>query len=143
MANNLKFTPEIKERFLAALEETCSVKHAAEACLVSRYTAYHHKKLDLEFSRRWDEAIERALDDLLGEAHKRATVEKSDRLLEVLLKFRYGDRMADRLAVKVEQTTGLNPDALLAMSAQDREALRQLLGKYTQSEQQLLEYSGD
>lgn len=58
----------------------------------------HHRKNDAEFARDWDAAIERALDDLLGEAHRRATVEWSDRLLEVLLKFRYGDQMADLAA---------------------------------------------
>lgn len=43
--------------------------------------------------------------------------------------------MADRLAIKVEQSTGLSPDALLLMSADDRQALTQLLTKYTQAEQ--------
>jgi hypothetical protein len=134
MTAPLKFTPEAKQVFLHALEESCSVKHAADACGISRTLAYTHKKQDLAFSREWDAAIERALDDLLGEAHKRATVEKSDRLLEVLLKFRYGDQMADRLSVKVEQSTGLNPDALLAMNPDDRHALHELLMRYAVAE---------
>lgn len=136
---NLKFTSALKESFIQELEDSCSVKHAAAAIGITRDTVYAHKKHDVEFSRKWDAAIERALDDLLGEAHRRATKEKSDRLLEVLLKFRYGDRMADRLAVKVEQSTGLDPDALLQMSAEDRQALQRLLGKYTEAEQQVLE----
>lgn len=53
----------------------------------------------------------------------------SDRLLEVLLKFRYGEQMADRLRVKVEDT-GLSPDALLAMPADERAQLVALLSKY-------------
>jgi len=131
MTNPLtKFTPAVKQRFLEVLEDTCSVKHAAEACCVSRNLAYIHKKQDMEFAREWDTAIEGALDDLLGEAHRRATVEKSDRLLEVLLKFRYGDQMADRLAVKVDQGTGLSPEVLLAMNADDRLKLMELLCKY-------------
>ena len=141
-----KFTPAVKAHFLQVLENTCSVKDAAETCGISRNLAYIHKKQDLEFAREWEAAIERALDDLLGEAHKRATVEKSDRLLEVLLKFRYGDQMADRLAIKVEQSTGLSPDALLAMTYEDRQALQTLLGRYTDAERRVanhLEHDDD
>lgn len=135
-----KFTPAVKARFLEVLEETCSVKHSAEACGISRNLAYIHRKQDVEFAREWDGAVERALDDLLGEAHRRATVEKSDRLLEVLLKFRYGDQMADRLAVKVERATGLDPDALLAMTYEDRQALQGLLARYADAEANVLEH---
>lgn len=137
MAKPLLFTAERKAMFLQHFEETCSVKDAAAYAGVDRRTAHHHRRQDAEFAREWDAARERALDDLLGEAHRRATVEKSDRLLEVLLKFRYGDQMADRLAVKVEQNIGLDPDALLAMPDADRHALQELLGKYVNAEQTL------
>lgn len=130
MAATLLFTEDRKRVFLECLEETCSPKRAAEAVGVSRKTAHHHKKLDAEFSKEWDSAIERAMDDLLGEAHHRATVEKSDRLLEVLLKFRYGDKLSDRLKVQVEHSTGLDADVLLLMDADDRRALMELLTKY-------------
>lgn len=130
-----KFTPALRERFFEVLEQTCSPKRAAEACSITPHAARYHKKKDLEFSRRWDQCIELGLDELLGEAHERATSGKSDRLLEVLLKFRYGDRMADRLAIKVEPSTGLSADVLLMMSAEDRQALADLLTKYTQAEQ--------
>lgn len=142
MSAPLLFTTERKQLFLELLEETCSPKRAAEAVGINRRTAHHHKRQDLQFSKDWDAAIERGLDDLLGEAHRRATVEKSDRLLEVLLKFRYGDRMADRLAVKVEQSIGLDADALLQMNDEDRRALQNLLGKYADAEQTLLEHDG-
>ncbi|MDQ3288250.1 MAG: hypothetical protein M3Q42_08295 [Pseudomonadota bacterium] len=130
-----KFTPQVKERFLEVLEDTCTVKTACEAVGISRNLAYNHKKADLEFSHAWNAAIERALDALLGTAYTRATEEKSDQVLITLLRFRYGDQMRERLSVQVEQTTGLDPDALLQMSAPDRLALQQLLGKYTQAEQ--------
>lgn len=132
------FHPHLKERFLEVLEETCSVQDAAAAVGVARSVAYYQRKADLGFAKRWDEALNRALDDLLGVAHRRAVAEKSDRLLEVLLKFRYGDRMADRLAVKVEGSIGLDPDALLQMDDADRRALQELLGKYTHAEQGVL-----
>ena len=140
MAKPLLFTAERKAMFLQHFEETCSVKDAAAYAGVDRRTAHHHRRQDPEFAREWDAARERALDDLLGEAHRRATVEKSDRLLEVLLKFRYGDQMADRLAVKVEQHTGLDPTALLAMTPEDREQLQFLLHKYVGAEQTALEH---
>ncbi|MGN7918370.1 hypothetical protein [Lysobacter sp. 22409] len=129
-----KFDDKAKERFLEVLEDSCCVKDAAAAAGVSRTTAYSERKQDLGFAQEWGAAVQRALDDLLGEAHRRATKEKSDRLLEVLLKFRYGDQMADRLAVKVEQSTGLDPATLLAMPHEDREQLRALLSKYADAE---------
>ena len=152
------FTPEWREVFFQVLEDTCSPKQAAAAAGISRNTAFYHKANDHEFRSRWDKAVEVALDALLDEAYRRAalgydepvihqgrvatvadpetgearplTVRKhSDRLLEVLLKFRYGDQMADRLKVKVEDT-GLDADALLRMPSEERKALTELLAKY-------------
>lgn len=152
------FTPERREVFFQVLEDTCSPKQAAAAAGISRNTAFYHKANDHEFRSRWDKAVEVALDALMDEAYRRAalgyeepvihqgrvatvadpetgeerplTVRKhSDRLLEVLLKFRYGDQMADRLKVKVEDT-GLDADALLRMPSEERKALTELLAKY-------------
>ncbi len=153
------FTPERREVFFQVLEDTCSPKQAAAAAGVSRATAFYHKANDPEFRARWEKAVEVALDALLDEAYRRGalgyeepvihggqlstvtdpttgeqrplTVRKhSDRLLEVLLKFRYGDQMADRLRVKVEESSGLDAAALLAMPSEDRKALTALLAKY-------------
>lgn len=153
------FTPKRREVFFQVLEDTCSPKQAAAAAGVSRATAFYHKANDPEFRSRWEKAIDVALDALLDEAYRRAalgydepvihggqlstvtdeetgkqrplTVRKhSDRLLEVLLKFRYGEQMADRLRVKVEESSGLDADALLKMPSEDRKALVELLVKY-------------
>lgn len=152
------FTPERKERFLEVLADTCSPKQAAAAVGVSRQTAFYHKQNDLEFRTRWEKAVEVALDAVLEETYRRAcvgvdepviyqgqlsmtrdaetgeerplTVRKhSDRLLEVLLKFRYGDQVADRLKVKVD-SVGLDANALLSMPAEERAQLSALLSKY-------------
>nr|WP_219627216.1 hypothetical protein [Stenotrophomonas maltophilia] len=158
------FTPERREVFFQVLEDTCSPKQAAAAAGISRQTAFYHKANDVEFRTRWEKAVEVALDSLLDDAYRRAaigydepvihqgrlattadpatgeerplTVRKhSDRLLEVLLKFRYGEQMADRLRVRVEDT-GLSADALLAMPADERAQLVALLSKYNAARQQ-------
>lgn len=130
-----RFTPQAKERFLEVLEDTCTVKTACEAVGISRNLAYTHRKEDLAFKRDWDATIERALDALLGTAYTRATTEKSDQVLITLLRFRYGEQMKERLAIQVEQTTGLDPETLLQMNAEDRAALTRLLTRYTEAEQ--------
>ncbi len=152
------FTPERREVFFQVLEDTCSPKQAAAAAGISRQTAFYHKANDIEFRSRWEKAIETALDAIIEEAYRRGalgydepviwqgklatqadpvtgeerplTVRRhSDRLLEVLLKFRYGDQLADRLRVKVEDT-GLDADALLKMPSEERAQLVALLAKY-------------
>ncbi len=158
------FTPERKAIFLAVLEDTASPKAAAAAAGIVRSTAFYHNANDLEFRSQWEAAVEVALDSLLEEAYRRAavgvdepvihqgrvstvtdpktgderplTVRKySDRLMEVLLKWRYGDQMADRLRVKVD-STGLDAEALLRMSADERKALTGLLSKYHANKEQ-------
>ena len=158
-----KFTGAIRDRFFEVLEDTCSPKQAAAACGISRQTAFYHKANDPEFRLRWEKAIEIALDSLMDEAYRRAclgvdepvihqgriattadpvtgqekllTVKRhSDRLLEVLLKYRYGEQMAERLAVKVE-STGLSAESLLKMPTEERQALIALLSKYADTEQ--------
>jgi hypothetical protein len=159
-----KFNKALQDRFIQTLEDTCSPKDAAAAVGISRRLAFDYKAKNATFKARWDRAIEVALDALLDEAYRRAcigvnepvihqgrlatqvdkttgeekilTVRKhSDRLLEVLLKFRYGDQMADKLAVKVEASVGLDAEALLRMPSSDRNALTCLLEKYISGEQ--------
>jgi hypothetical protein len=140
MNPSTKFTRQAKARFLEVLEDTCTVKTACEVVGISRNLAYDHRKRDLGFQRAWDDAISRALDALLGTAYVRATEEKSDQVLITLLRFRYGDQMKERLAIQVEASTGLDPEALLKMSSEDRQALQKLLGKYANVEQRVLEH---
>lgn len=151
------FTPALKALFLNVLSDTCSPKAAAATCGISRSAAYYARDNDLEFRAEWDKCIETALDTVLEESYRRAvkgveepvvfqgristtldaegkerplTITKySDRLLEVLMKWRYGDKLADRLRVRVEDT-GLSPEALLAMPSEERAQLVALLSKY-------------
>jgi uncharacterized NAD(P)/FAD-binding protein YdhS len=155
-----KFTPEVQELFLQVLEDTASPKQAAQVCGISRRLAFEYKKEDPEFRSRWEKSVEVALDAVLEEAYRRAVIgvdepvvyqgqlamtkdastgeerpltvkRHSDRLLEVMLKFRYGEQMADRLRVKLEdQQTGLDAEALLRMPSAERDQLVSLLSRY-------------
>jgi hypothetical protein len=69
-----KFTPEVQELFLQVLEDTASPKQAAQVCGISRRLAFEYKQNDLDFRRRWEQAIEVAMDALLDEAYRRACI---------------------------------------------------------------------
>lgn len=155
-----KFTKAAREHFLEVLRSTASPTRAAAAVGVSRTCAYLARDKDLEFRVAWDNAVELAMDRLLEESYRRAVdgVEEpvisggrvvsvrdpetgeerpfsvtrhSDRLMEILLKFRYPDRLAERLRADVKiDGLGLAPEALLKMSATERRALIALLTKY-------------
>jgi hypothetical protein len=153
-----KFGARRKQIFISTLRDTASAMKSAEAAGVCIDTAYAARREDAEFSARWEQAVDVALDQLMGEAFrrsmrgveepviqggqwvqyedetgesKRVTITKySDRLLEVLLKFRYGDQLADRVKVTTETPLGLEPDVLLRMEPTDRRVLLGLLQKY-------------
>jgi len=65
-----------------------------------------------------------------GEMRRVTITRYSDRLLEVLLKFRYGDQLADRVKVTTEMPLGLEPEVLMRLDATDRSVLLGLLRKY-------------
>ena len=155
-----KFDRRAREHFVAVLGQTASPTRAAAAVGISRTWAYAARERDLEFRVAWDKAVELAMERLLEESYRRAVdgVEEpvvqggkvvwvrdpdsgeerpfsvtrySDRLMEVLLKFRYPDQMADRLRADVKvDGLGLAPEALLRMTADERRTLIALLTKY-------------
>ncbi len=51
-----------KKRFIAALTEHGTVRHAAQAAGVSRNTVYRWRHEDFEFAEAWAEAHENAVD---------------------------------------------------------------------------------
>jgi hypothetical protein len=155
------FTPERRELFLQVLADTCSPKAACAVVGIARSSAYYHREHDVDFKLAWDRCIDPALDAVLEESYRRAVVgheepvihagqvskavdpktgeerpltvtKYSDRLLEILMKWRYGDQLADKLRVRVEDT-GLSAEALLAMPASERAALVSLLAKYSKA----------
>jgi hypothetical protein len=155
-----KFDRGAREHFVKVLGETASPTRAAAATGISRTWAYAAREGDLDFRVAWDKAVELAMERLLEESYRRAVdgVEEpvvqggkvvwvrdpdtgeerpfsmtrySDRLMEVLLKFRYPDQMADRLRADVKvDGLGLAPEALLRMTPDERRTLIALLTKY-------------
>ncbi|MGE5271540.1 MAG: hypothetical protein ACM3JG_17910 [Thiohalocapsa sp.] len=149
-----KMTKAVKAAFVEVLRETASPTQAAKFCGVSTNIAYIARDRDLEFRVEWDKAVEQAMDQLQGEAYRRAvhgvvrpvvqgghlvrddggevlnTTEYSDRLMEVLLRWKHPQALATRLNVRVEEPLGLEPEVLILMAPGDRRALLELLKKY-------------
>lgn len=67
----MKLTPEKLTAFCAALAETAQVSKACAAVGISRWTAYHWRKQDLDFALAWDEAMLVAVSGLEDEAIRR------------------------------------------------------------------------
>jgi len=89
-AMDRRWAPAVAERVLAVIARTGSPKMASKATGVSVATIHDHRKRDLEFGTRYGEAMDAAFHNVLGRAFERSLDEDepSDRLIEVLLKFR-------------------------------------------------------
>ena len=91
MARKKTITPKRRTDFLAHLRETGRVASSAESVGMSRQAFYDLAERDPEFKVLWDDAEAGFLDDVEAEAYRRAMdpEEKSDRLLESILKNRH------------------------------------------------------
>jgi hypothetical protein len=58
--------------FIELLRKTCNVTQSAKSCGFDRVTAYRYRERDPDFAAAWNDAIESAVDDLEGEARRRA-----------------------------------------------------------------------
>lgn len=143
------FSEGLKAAFLDNLRETANVTLAARAAGVSSGTVYKHKREDVLFAERWDEAMQEAIDMLEHEAHRRAfrgteepvfyqgsecgyVTKYSDSLAMFLLKAHRPDKYRERSEVKQEISGGmqLNDTTRAARLA----ALLQLAQKRAQAE---------
>jgi hypothetical protein len=61
-----------RPRFLKALSTAPNVAAACRAAGISRKAAYDARKRDPDFAEAWEEALQGAVDDLIGEAYRRA-----------------------------------------------------------------------
>src|SRR4051794_21728568 len=113
----LRDDPGRMEAFGRAFGQTASPVGAAVAAGISTNVAYALRRDDMAFALEWDRAVEMAMENLIGESYRRAVegvsrpmvqgghlvkddegntvavVEYSDRLMEVLLKWRWPEQM--------------------------------------------------
>ena len=137
-AMDRRWSPAIEAKVLDIVSRTGSPKRAAEAVGVSVATIHDHRRRDADFGARYGTAMDTAFHEILGKAFERslADEEPSDRLIEVLLKFRWPERLNGFLAFTAEggsaaaAPAGLDPRVIARMEPGDRAALIDLLGKY-------------
>jgi hypothetical protein len=65
-------TARWRGRFLRALRQTPSVKHACVAAGIDRATAYRHRQQDEAFAEQWVDAIQASVDELEHKAFQLA-----------------------------------------------------------------------
>lgn len=133
-----RWSPGIEARVLDIVARTGSPKMASEAVGISVATIHDHRRRDAEFGARYGAAMDTAFHQVLSKAFERsmADEEPSDRLIEVLLKFRWPERLNGFLAFTAEggsaasAPAGLDPRVIARMEPNDRAALIGLLGRY-------------
>ena len=133
-----RWSPAIEARVLDIVSRTGSPKMAAEATGVSVATIHDHRRRDADFGARYGAAMDTAFHQVLSKAFERslADEEPSDRLIEVLLKFRWPERLNGFLAFTADggaaasAPAGLDPRIIARMEPGDRALLIDLLGKY-------------
>lgn len=137
-----RWSEAIEAKVLDIVARTGSPKLAAKATGVSVATIHDHRRRDADFGARYGAAMDTAFHEILGKAFERslADVEPSDRLIEVLLKFRWPERLNGFLAFTADggsaatAPAGLDPRVIARMEPRDRAALIDLLGKYLAAE---------
>jgi hypothetical protein len=133
-----KWSAEIEIMVLDIVAKTGSPKMAAEHLGISVATIHDHRRRDAVFGAKYGAAMDTAFHQVLSKAFERsmAEVEPSDRLIEVLLKFRWPERLNGFLAFTAEggsaatAPAGLDPRIIARMEPNDRVALIALLGRY-------------
>lgn len=137
-----RWSPAVEARVLDIVARTGSPKMASEAVGVSVATIHDHRRRDADFGARYGAAMDTAFHQVLSKAFERsmADEEPSDRLIEVLLKFRWPERLNGFLAFTAEggsaaaAPAGLDPRVIARMEPKDRAALIDLLGRYLAAE---------
>lgn len=92
-------TDRARKAFLQAFSETCNVSEACRRANIGRRAAYDWREADPSFAAEWDEAEQEAVDMLEKAAWERATTDKSDRMLEILLKAHRPEKYVERSKV--------------------------------------------
>jgi hypothetical protein len=104
VSNRTIRTNRAREEFLRVLSESCNVSEACRAAGIGRQSAYDWRRDDEQFAAAWSEAEETAADSLEKVAWGRATTDKSDRMLEILLKAHRPEKFVERRQISGEVT---------------------------------------
>jgi hypothetical protein len=152
----LRDDPARMEAFMRCLGETASPVRAAAAAGVSTNVAYALRRDDMEFALEWEKAVEMVMENLVGESYRRAVegvsrpmvqgghvvkddegnpvtvVEYSDRLMEVLLKWRWPEQLANRVKLEIDGPLSLEREVLLLMPPGERQVLLGALRSYSE-----------
>ena len=138
------WTPAVAERVLEVVGRTGSPGLAAKGLGIGVRTIHDHRRRDPEFGARYAQAMDSAFHGVLGRAFERSMDEEapSDRLIEVLLKFRWPERLNGFLAMTDpgaggNAPAGLDPRVIARMEPADRTALVDLLERYLDVERTL------
>lgn len=131
------WSPQVAERVLEVVGETGSPALAAKELGIGVRTIHDHRKRDVDFGDRYQQAMDAAFHGVLGRAFERFMdpVTPSDRLIEVLLKFRWPERLNGFLALSEsagpnDGPGGLDPRVIACMEPDDRTKLVELLERY-------------
>ena len=114
-----------QDRFLTALGQIPSVKHACEGANVSRSAVYREREVNDAFREQWEQALENSVDDLVACAFRRA-LEGSETLLTFLLKA-HRSRIYDRRADEPQLAASQAPVApIIHVTLQETEETRRI-----------------
>lgn len=120
-------TDRAREAFLAKLAESCNVALSCRAAGIGRSAAYAWRNDDPDFAAAWEEAEQTAADALEQEAWERATVDKSDRMLEILLKAHRPDKFVEKRLLGSDPANPLPAGPVIDASKLSAQALREVL----------------
>jgi hypothetical protein len=125
-----RWTPELKQRFIAHLARCGSVQAAVDACGLSRQSLYKLRGRDAEFARAWEAALAGLRAKLEGELAERFAA--LPRTSAAAVRFA---ELVDRVLRPSVQTATPSPEGAVSFSPGHR-ALDQLAstcGHFTQS----------
>lgn len=132
-----RWNADVERVVLDVVSRTGSPAKAAAELGISMSTIQDHRRRDPEFRAKYTLAMDTAFHAILGQAFTRSFDElrPSDRLIEVLLKLRWPERLGSFLKIGAKLGSsggggGLDPMVIARMPSEDRTALIGLLENY-------------
>lgn len=134
-----RWNADVERVVLDIISKTGSLTKAAQEIGISASTIADHRRRDPEFRTKYAAAMDVAFQAILGQAFTRSfdELKPSDRLIEVLLKLRFPERLGSLMRLPNSGGSsggGLNPMVIARMPAADRNELIRLLELYQNAE---------